>query len=94
MSVEIVRNGATVVARSSRETVAASERGYTVEATSGVLIGGFPPYKGEYAVKPLPRDDVVLPTANRSMTRDVTVQKIPYYETSNTAGGYTAIIGE
>ena len=93
MAIEIIRDGSIVNVRSPNETVTASGQMWSVEMKSGVLVGGFPAYRGEYDVTPLPRDDVVLPTANRSMSDDVTVRRIPYYETSNPSGGYTAIIG-
>lgn len=92
-SVEIAHGGSIINVRSPNETVMASENAWSIEMKSGVLVGGFPAYRGEYDVTPLPRDDVVLPTANRSMSDDVTVLRIPYYETSNPSGGYTAIIG-
>ena len=50
-------------------------------------------YPGEYGVTPQARSDVVLGTSGKLMTEDVTVLEIPYYETTNPAGGYTAIIG-
>lgn len=50
-------------------------------------------YTGEYEVTPQARSDVVLDTSGKLMTDDVTVFEIPYYETTNPAGGYTAIIG-
>ena len=50
-------------------------------------------YTGEYEVTPQARSDVVLDTSGKMMTDDVTVFEIPYYETTNPAGGYTAIIG-
>lgn len=56
--------------------------------------GGGIPYEGEYTIRPQPRAEVVLPTANRRLAADVTVERIPYYETSNVSGGYTAIIGD
>lgn len=62
---------------------------------SDPYVGGMLPlYEGEYSIRPQPHIDTVLPTANKSMADDVTVQKIPYYETTNPAGGYTAIIGD
>ena len=50
-------------------------------------------YTGEYEVTPQARSNVVLDTSGKLMTDDVTVFEIPYYETTNPAGGYTAIIG-
>lgn len=51
-------------------------------------------YDGSYDVTPQIYRDTVLPTADRHMSGDVTVQKIPQYEVSNDAGGTTLIIGE
>lgn len=92
-SVEIAYSGSVINVRSPNEIVMAYEHARSVEIKSGILVEGFPAYSGEYDVTPLPRDDIVLPTANRSMSDDVTVRRIPYYETSNPSGGYTAIIG-
>lgn len=50
-------------------------------------------YDGQYETTPLARVDQILRTANKVMLEDVVVKKIPYYETSNDAGGYTVIIG-
>lgn len=50
-------------------------------------------YTGDYTVTPLAASDVVLPTANKLMTDDVTVLKIPYFETANESGN-TVYIGE
>lgn len=50
-------------------------------------------YTGEYEVTPQARSNVVLDTSGKLMTDNVTVLEIPYYETTNPAGGYTAIIG-
>jgi len=51
-----------------------------------------PYYDGEYRVIPA-LDAQVLPTNGKRMRDDVVVTEIPYYETSNPQGGYTAIIG-
>lgn len=50
------------------------------------------PYKGDYTVVSKPFTDEVLETKNHSMTDNVTVLKIPYYETGNETG-YTVYIG-
>ena len=49
-------------------------------------------YGGDYEVLPSASDDVVLNTDGKKMKRDVTVFKIPYYETANLYGD-TAYIG-
>lgn len=51
-------------------------------------------YDGPYEVTPLVASEVVLETRKKLMRDDVTVRKIPQYEVSNDAGGYTLTIGE
>ena len=51
-------------------------------------------YEGPYTVRPDPDENIVLPTYRKRMAGNVTVEKIPYYQTTNVAGGYTAIIGD
>ena len=43
-------------------------------------------YEGPYEVTPLAYDEQVLATANKQMSQDVTVHKVPFYETSNEHG--------
>lgn len=50
-------------------------------------------YDGQYEVIPLPETSQILRTTNKLMSGDVVVKPIPYYETSNDAGGYTVFIG-
>jgi hypothetical protein len=52
-----------------------------------------PKYTGTYEVIPQAWQDVSLETAGKKMEQDVTVHKIPYYETSNPQGGMTVYIG-
>ena len=54
--------------------------------------GDFPVYDGDYVVIPQADDAVVLETQSKLMTDDVTVTKIPYWETSNLSGGNTVFI--
>lgn len=51
------------------------------------------PYQGDYTVVPKIATDIILPTAQKSMSRNVTVKEIPVYVTGNEAGGNTVIIG-
>lgn len=53
-----------------------------------------PPYTGEYVVTPKTYDEQILPTKNKKMVDNLKVKKIPQYEVSNSAEGYTLIIGE
>lgn len=43
-------------------------------------------YAGPYSVTPKAGTAQTLSTAGKQMTEDVTVAKVPYYETSNTSG--------
>ena len=72
-------------------------RDASIAVSSSYVSGGgsvYPVYEGDYVVRPQPYDDVILPTAYRTMEDDVTVEKIPYYLTTNQANGYTAKIGD
>lgn len=69
-----------------------------VTAISAIQTGGdgdgdAPIYTGDYTVTP----DVVeqtLKTAQKKMTADVIIKKIPIWEVSNTSGGTTINIGK
>jgi hypothetical protein len=52
-----------------------------------------PTYHGQYEVTPSAVNDITLETAGMKMSNDVTVFKIPYWETSNPQGGFTVYIG-
>lgn len=43
----------------------------------------FNAYSGEYEVVPNAFNTQVLPTANKVLKKDIVVQKVPYFETSN-----------
>lgn len=51
-------------------------------------------YQGEYEVTPKVYDQQILETANKLLTDNVTVHKVPYSETSNKAEGTTVYIGD
>lgn len=48
-------------------------------------------YDGSYEIIPKV-DEQMIPTAQKFMTRDVTIKKIPYFDVGNTAGGSTVYI--
>ena len=50
-------------------------------------------YEGTYSVTPSTADAQTLPTAEKYLENDITVQKIPYYEVDNSSGGTTVYIG-
>ena len=68
------------------------------EGISGLLTipsaVGVDVYDGDYLVIPKAYDEQVLETANKLLLEDVTVTKVPYYETSNLFDGKTAYIAE
>lgn len=49
---------------------------------------------GEYEVVPNAFNTQVLPTANKVLKKDIVVQKVPYFETSNNYDGVTVYIAE
>lgn len=51
-------------------------------------------YRGSYEVTPLAYLDQTLETRNKFLEDDVTVLKVPYYETSNIYDGKTVFIAE
>ena len=50
-------------------------------------------YQGEYFVVPLAQQQTTLLTQGKRLYDNVTVDKIPYYQTTNLSGGYTVYIG-
>lgn len=58
------------------------------------VISGGDVYEGPYEVTPRAYNEVVLETMNKIMEADVTVHRVPYYETSNLFDGKTAYIAE
>ena len=51
-------------------------------------------YDGEYEIIPKASDDVVLATKDKYLEDDVTVLRVPYYETSNLTGETVYIASE
>lgn len=58
------------------------------------VISGGDLYEGPYEVTPRAHSEIVLETKNKTMEDDVTVHKVPYYETTNLYDGKTAYIAE
>ena len=50
------------------------------------------PYEGEYEVTPMLSKDQTLPTANKTMRKDVPVHEVTVFMVSNESGGYTVTI--
>lgn len=49
-------------------------------------------YEGSYEIKPT-NDEQILPTKDKTMKEDLTVDPVSFIEVGNTAGGTTVIIG-
>lgn len=49
------------------------------------------PYTGSYEATPTAYEQS-LPTSGKTMTRNVTIHKVPYAETTNESGGFTVSI--
>lgn len=73
----------------------------TLTAAKGELHGtlsarsiiGAEVYEGAYRVHSEAHEVQILPTANKQLTKNITVEKIPYFEASNLSDGITAYIG-
>lgn len=73
----------------------------TLTAAKGELHGmvsarniGAELYEGAYTVHSAAHEAQELPTANKHLVKNITVEKIPYYETSNMSDGITIYIGD
>ena len=51
-------------------------------------------YIGNYKVVPQAFNEQVLLTAHKVLAEDVTISKVPYWETGNTSNGMTAYIAK
>lgn len=56
--------------------------------------GDIEQYDGPYEVTPDAHAPVILGTSNKILAEDVTVKKIPYYQTSNPSGDTVYIASE
>ena len=56
------------------------------------ISGDYPLYAGAYVVTPKAMEQQVLPTERTVLLNDITVKKVPLYQTSNNSGGNTVYI--
>jgi hypothetical protein len=70
-----------------------SDFSFSADFGDVVVVHGGEVYAGPYTVTPRAWDETVLETSEKYMTDDVTVLRIPYYETSNNTG-YTVYIAD
>lgn len=68
--------------------------GLPVIRENGIDIDDADLYDGTYVVTPAANRDQILPTKNKILLEDVTVLKVPYYETSNISGNTVYIASE
>lgn len=89
-----INSGASVTAAVSTGAVVAVSLSASVDVGVGVGTQTHrvqDPYTGSYEATPTAYEQA-LPTAGKSMTRNVTIHKVPYAETTNESGGYTVSI--
>ena len=67
--------------------------GAYLEANNIITVDDFEKYAGEYDVTPLPLVEQILQTKDTVLEYNIIIKPIPYAQTSNAAGGKTAIIG-
>lgn len=74
----------------------AGNDGYEVNTDSKIVINKINTevYDGEYEVTPQAHKEQILLTKNKSMTDNVTVLRVPYFETSNIYGNTVFIATE
>ena len=69
-----------------------------IDASTGTPIAreyvGGEPYTGDYVVIPSAMEDLILPTQHKLLRDDITVTKVPYFETSNVSGTTVYIASE
>lgn len=73
-------------------TVSSNTLNIPITVGNAIIVHGGEHYEGPYEVIPKAFNETVLETKDLLMDDDVTVLKIPYYETSNLSGGYTVYI--
>lgn len=78
---------------SSLPTVSEEDNGKVLKVVDGNWeAADLPTYEGDYSVTPSATAQS-LATAGKTMTNDITVEEIPYYEVNNVEGGTTVNIG-
>lgn len=65
---------------------------FTVDFKELTEIGSSETFLGPYLVTPS-AEKIVLETKSKTMKEDITINPIPFFEVSNTAGGNTIYIG-
>ena len=56
------------------------------------IVEDIPSYEGEYTVSADAFDQTVLPTKNKKLTNDITIEPVTFSAVTNTAGGTTITI--
>ena len=88
--VEVNSESESVSTVSVNDSADVFSRSWGCDVFSGIIVGGSR-YEGDYEVTPTAIGEV-LQTKLKTMLDDVTVQPIPYQETTNASGGYTISI--
>lgn len=83
-------NGSRATARDLYFVAKATDLSNQAKVSQNYIFGGTP-YTGTYEVTPTAHEQY-LDTSQKFLRDDVTVHKVPYYETTNESGGYTVSI--
>lgn len=83
-------NGSRAKAKEKRHVVKATSKISQARAIQNHIFGGTP-YDGTYEITPTDYEQH-LDTVGKVMRDEVTVHKVPYFETSNESGGFTVSI--
>lgn len=75
-------------------TVSTSRQVIPMSIGAAYMAANVHEYEGPYEITPKAWDNQILETEGLLMTDDVTVFKVPYYETVNLFDGKTAYIAE
>lgn len=89
-----ISTGASVTAAVSTGAVVAVSLSASVDVGVGVGTQTHrvnDPYTGSYEATPTAYEQSI-PTSGKTMTRNVTIHKVPYQETTNESGGVTVSI--
>ena len=90
-TVVVLANGGRASARDLYFMSTVSDFATSQAKVSQNYIFGGTPYTGTYEVTPTAHEQY-LDTSQKFLRDDVTVHKVPYYETTNESGGYTVSI--
>ncbi len=75
-------------------TISERDQTFIVGMETAIQIVRAETYQGDYVVVPKAHEETILETRDLVMADDVTVKKVPYFETSNLSGKTVYIASE